>query len=306
MAYVDYSTKGMTYVPLRQLIDDFMITVDEDDFAANASDVTLRNLALRGIREFGFDVTTRIKSVKLSVDSTNDTVVLPEDFVDLTKVGVVDSDGVIRVMRQNKNLNYSQKIVADRTDGKLQDSEGYQGNPDSTDTSPADTTPPLLIQQNADLIQNKEDSKTSTAGQTGSSSDELREDVFRNYLYQNTLGALYGLGGGAGVGEYRLNLDQLRLELATNSNTTEIVLEYISDEARSTNPLIHVYAEEALRSYMYYKICERKRNVPANEKARARAEYYNERRKARARMNSFSKDDILGVIRKNFKQAPKY
>ena len=299
MAYVDYSTKGMTYVPLRQLIDDFMITLDEDDFAANASDVTLRNLALRGIREFGFDVTTRIKSVKLSVDSTNDTVVLPEDFVDLSKVGVVDSDGVIRVLRQNKNLNFSQKIVADRTGGSLQDSEGYIDGVD-------DATPPLMIQQNADLIQNKEDSKTSTAGQTGSSSDELREDVFRNYLYQNTLGALYGLGGGAGVGEYRLNLDQFRLELATNANTTEIVLEYISDEARSTNPLIHVYAEEALRSYMYYKVCERKRSVPANEKARARAEYYNERRKARARMNSFSKDDILGVIRKNFKQAPKY
>ena len=70
----------------------------------------------------------------------------------------------------------------------------------------------------------------------GSSSVELREDVFRNYLYENTLGALYGLGGGVGAGEYRLNLDQFRLELATNSNTTEIVLEYISDEARSTNP----------------------------------------------------------------------
>jgi len=293
MAYVDYSTKGMTYVPLRQIIDDFLITLDEDDHISNASDVTVRNIALRGIREFGFDVTTRIKSVKLSVDSTNDTV-------DLSKVGVVDSDGVIRVLRQNKNLNFSQKIVADRTGGTLQDSEGYTGTP------AGDATPPLMIQQNADLIPNKEDSKTSTAGQTGSSSDELREDVFRNYLYQNTLGALYGLGGGAGVGEYRLNLDQFRLELATNSNTTEIVLEYISDEARSTNPLVHVYAEEALRCYIYYKVCERKRNVSLAEKGRARAEYYNERRKARARINSFSKDDVLGVIRKNFKQAPKY
>ena len=93
--------------PLRQIIDDFLITLDEDDHIANASDVTVRNIALRGIREFGFDVTTRIKSVKLSIDSTNDTVALPEDFVDLTKVGVVDEGGVIRVMRQNKNLNFS-------------------------------------------------------------------------------------------------------------------------------------------------------------------------------------------------------
>lgn len=299
MAYVDYSTKGMAYVPLRQIVDDFLLTVDEDDYTANVSDVTVRNLALRGIREFGFDVTTRVKSVKRTIES-NDTITLPEDFVGLIKVGIVDTDGVIRVMRENKNINFSQKIIADRTGGDLQDSEGY------VDGAANDVTPPLMIQQNADLIQNKEDSKGSTAGQTGSSSEELREDIFRNYLYENTLGALYGLGGGVGVGEYRLNLDQFRIEVATNSNTTEVIIEYISDEARSTNPLIHVYAEEALRSYVYYKVCERKRNVPASEKARSRAEYYNERRKARARMNSISKDDILGVVRKNFKQAPKY
>tara|TARA_R100001591_G_scaffold4933_2_gene11129 strand:- start:9390 stop:10286 length:897 start_codon:yes stop_codon:yes gene_type:complete len=298
MAYVDYSTKGMAYVPLRQIVDDFLLTVDEDDYTANVSDVTVRNLALRGIREFGFDVTTRVKSVKRTIES-NDTITLPEDFVGLIKVGIVDTDGVIRVMRENKNINFSQKIIADRTEGSLQDSEGYVDGVDNV-------TPPLMIQQNADLIQNREDSKGSTAGQTGSSSEELREDIFRNYLYENTLGALYGLGGGVGVGEYRLNLDQFRIEVATNSNTTEVIIEYISDEARSTNPLIHVYAEEALRSYVYYKVCERKRNVPASEKARSRAEYYNERRKARARMNSISKDDILGVVRKNFKQAPKY
>lgn len=299
--YVDYSSKGMTYVPLRQIVDDFLITTDGDDYISNASDAAVRNFALRGIRELGFDVTTRVKSMKLPVTSSNNTVVLPTDFVDLVKIGLVDSDGIVRVMRQNKHINYSQEAGASNGDGKKTDAEGY------VDGGSGDVDPPLLIQQNADLIPNKEDSKGATAGQTGSSSsDSLREDVFRNYLYENTLGALYGLGGGVGVGEYRLNLDQFRIELMTNSSVTEVVIEYISDEARSTNPLVHIYAEEALRSYMYYKLCERKRNVPANEKARARAEYYNERRKARARMNSISKDDILGVLRKNFRQAPKY
>ena len=290
MSYVDYSTKGMAYLPLRQIIDDFLITNDSEDYTSNVSDVTVRNLALRGIREFGFDVTTRVKSLKLSIDTSNDTVVLPTDFVDVIKVGVVDGDGIIRVMRHNKNINFSQKIDSD----------------DATATAVDAEDGPLMIQQNADLIPNKADDKTATSGADSGNSDSLREDVFRNYLYQNTIGSLYGLGGGIGAGEYRVNLDQFRLEIATNSSVTEIVMEYISDEARSTNPLIHVYAEEALRSYIYYKVCERKRNVPAAEKARARAEYYNERRKARARMNSVSKDDILGMLRKNFKQAPKY
>jgi hypothetical protein len=56
---------------------------------------------------------------------------------------------------------------------------------------------------------------------------------------------------------------------------------------------------------MYYKMIERKAAVPANEKARARSEYYNERRKANARIKSFTKEEALKVIRKNYKQAPK-
>ena len=115
-----------------------------------------------------------------------------------------------------------------------------------------------------------------------------------------------GIGGGHGMGEYRINLDQNRLELDTSNDISEVIIEYVADEARSSNPLIHVYAEEALRSYIYYKLCERKSTVPANEKMRARSEYYNERRKAKARLSNFSKDEALRTIRKNFKQAPKY
>jgi len=59
-------------------------------------------------------------------------------------------------------------------------------------------------------------------------------------------------------------------------------------------------------AYVYYKAVERKSSVPANEKARARSEYYNEYRKANARMNSITKDEILRTIRKNFKQSPKF
>ena len=40
--------------------------------------------------------------------------------------------------------------------------------------------------------------------------------------------------------------------------------------------------------------------------ARARSEYYNERRKANARLSTFTKDEALKTIRKNFMQAPKY
>ena len=84
-----------------------------------------------------------------------------------------------------------------------------------------------------------------------------------------------------------------------------MVIEYVADEARSTNPSVHLYAESALRAFIYYKLIERKSVVPANEKMRARAEYYNERRLANARLKAFSKEEALKTIRKNFQQSPK-
>ena len=275
------SSEAMNFVSLRQVIDDFIITMDSDDYISNASDVAIRNIALRGIREFGFDVSSRVRSLKRTIASNN-TIILPEDYVDLIKIGVVGSDGVLRVLGENKNINYSRTIGSGTNDSN---------------------TGPLNISSN--LITDRVDSKTATAG-----SDVGDQDydyfIFENYMFQGGIGRLYGLGGGKLAGEYRINLDQNRIEIDTSNSSTEVVIEYIADEARSTNPVIHVYAEEALRSYMYYKLCERKSTVPANEKARARSEYYNERRKAKARMSNFSKDEALKTIRNNFKLSPKY
>ena len=286
-------------VKLNQIIKDFIITLDGDDYAGNVSDSAIRNFALRGIREIGFDLGKKIKSLKLDVQS-NDTVTLPDDFVDLLKVGIVDADGIIRVFGNNKNINYSRRIAQDTTAGTLADGVVIDDDTIETTNSAAD---PMNI--DANLILDRENSKTATSG-SGNSSADAGSYVFDNYTTQGGSGRLYGVGGGHLAGEYRLNLDQNRIEIEANSGYSEVVMEYVADEARSTDPEVHVYAEEALRTYMYYKIIERKSTVPANEKARARSEYYNERRKANARLSNFSKEEALKTIRKNFQQAPKY
>ena len=288
MAFENISQNGMNYITLRQLINDYIITLDGDDYTANASDSAIRNFALRGIREFGFDVTSRVKSLKLDIHS-NGTAILPDDYVDLVKVGIIGSDGIVRVFNQNKNINYSRQIFQDETV-----EVGVTGDTNLTTDSGQG---PLDIDDN--LILNRDNSKSATT-----SSDDSQ--VFENFMFQGGLGRLYGAGGAKAPGSYRINLDQNRLEIDAGNSASEIVLEYIADEARSTNPVIHIYAEEAIRSYIYYKLCERKSTVPGGEKSRARAEYYNERRKAKARLGNFTKNEALKVLRKNFMLAPKY
>ena len=275
-------------VPLNQVINDFIITLADDDYAGHASDVQVRTHALRGVREMGFDLSKVIRSIKITVDSTNDTVELPDDFVDWCKVGVVGSDGIVYVLGENKNINYSQ-AYANASGTKV-------GNAASATDS------------DGDGVFDRIDSKGATTGATANSNDLTQgfdSYVFRNYVYGASNG-LYGIGGGHLEGGFRFNLDQNRIELESNESISEVVIEYVADEARSKNPSIHVYAEEALMSYMYYKIIERKSSVPANEKARARQEYYNERRKANARIKSFTKEEALKTIRKNYKQSPKF
>lgn len=241
-------------VSINQIVNDYMLTMGYDDYGNNASEVVVRNFALRGIREIGFDMMLRVKGKEITVNQTKGTADLPSDFVGLLKLGIIGSDGLIYQFVENKNIN-------------------------------------LIAGRNKDVI-------------PGYSAFD--SEVYRNYIANGSQGRLYGMGGGKGAGEYRLNFDQNRIELSTNVGADTIAIEYIADEALADNPSVHKFAEEALRTYIYYKLIERKSNVPAGEKARARQEYYNERRKANARMKSFSKNDALAMIRKNFRQSPKY
>ena len=263
------------YIPLNQVVNDFVVTLDTDDYASHVPDTTIRSYALRGLREMGFDFLNVVRSLKLAVDTTTNTVVLPDDYVDWSKVGVVGSDGLVYVLGENKNLNMSQAYAVD-SDGDTYDADGD------------------------DLLE-----RTDSKGATTSGSPTTDTYRFDNFWQDREVGSLYGYGGGHYYSEFRVNLDQNRIELKSNANISELVMEYIADEARSTNPRVNVYAEEALRAYIYYRIVERKTSVPANEKARARTEYYNERRLANSRIKSFTKEELLKTIRKNFTQAPK-
>lgn len=264
-------------VSVDQIVNDFMLLMDGDDYVNNASSTIVRNYALRAIRELGFDVQKRVKSLKLEVNDDNNTVELPDDYVDYTKIGVVGGDGLIYVFGENKNISSSMKYVEDAS-----------GNPIDSDNDGV-----------FDRVEAKQ------IGVTASSLSDYESYTFRNFLYEGNIGRAYGIGGGQYSGEFRINNEQNRIELYSTTGYTEVVIEYIADEARSKNPSVHLYAEGAVQAYIHYKLVERKSNVPQSEKARARQQFYNERRLANARIKSFTKEEALKTIRKNYKQSPK-
>jgi len=263
-------------VSIKDVVNDFILGMAGDDYVSGTPDYVVHNLALRGVREMGFDLMKKLKSINLDVNKDNATVELPDDFVDFVRIGYGGSDGLFYSFKESKNLNTSMKYVVDSN-----------GNP---------------IDSNNDGVNDREDDKTGIAN-LGSNAENY---PYVQYVYENTDGRQYGYGGARAEAQFRLNYEQNRIEISTDYMLDTVTIEYIADEARSQNPSVHIYCEEALRQYVYYRLVERKSDVPYNEKARARQEYFNELRRANARMNSFSKDEALFTIRKNFRQSPKF
>tara|TARA_R110002095_G_scaffold204395_1_gene187107 strand:- start:4390 stop:5583 length:1194 start_codon:yes stop_codon:yes gene_type:complete len=102
------------------------------------------------------------------------------------------------------------------------------------------------------------------------------------------------------------NTNDSQTNASQTTNPLTIPIELIQLGVVGDSPRVHKFCEEALRCYMYYKYIQKKRGVPANEKQMAKRAFYNEKRLARARMMSFSKETALQTSRKAFKQSPKF
>jgi hypothetical protein len=122
-------------------------------------------------------------------------------------------------------------------------------------------------------------------------------------------GGIYGLGGGQNTNGYyspKLDLDNWQMIFTSIAAGKYIYMEYISDgRAEGGQSIIHPYAEAALSAYIWWKIVQRKRGTSNIVREEARRDYYNEKRLARARLSSFTKEEALQTIRKGFKQSVK-
>ena len=243
-------------VTLREIYDEFMYSIEDNDFGYSVKPDLAWMYAKKAFRTAyadGFQ-SGALKSKKIDITSSTSSASIPSDAIKITKIGIVGSDDRIYVFKENKNLSF--------IDGP-------------------------------------------TAGAGISTDDDFHNVIFHNYLLDGNYGQIYGLGGGRALGEYRIDMANGTIYFDTSKNYTECIIEYIEDPSRAENPTVHEYYEDAIKSYMYYKIIERKSNVPISEKQRARKEYHNDMRLAKARSSNFSKDEALKTIRKNFKLANK-
>ena len=128
-----------------------------------------------------------------------------------------------------------------------------------------------------------------------------------NYRGGENTGGIYGLGGGNNEnGYYRIDKENNQIVFSSEFGGSSVVVEYISDGSGDSGQYeIHVFAEEALRAYIWWKHLQRRKYIPLQEKESARRDWYNEKRLAVARFSSFNKEEALQTSRRQFRQSPK-
>lgn len=80
---------------------------------SNNDYVRLYNIAFRGMEQLGIDFFYAIRSKRLTVQS-NKTVVLPNDYLNYSKVGVLNSIGEVITLTYNQNLTTYADTLANR------------------------------------------------------------------------------------------------------------------------------------------------------------------------------------------------
>lgn len=269
------------FIPLKDIVNNMLLTRDEDDYGKYMNAWQLMTFGKECIRnELAVDLAGYVKSVKLTVNETLNTAELPIDYLDYTKIGVLDKKNEVRVLYVNDKINIAGSILFDAGGAPILDSDGRNTTGDKEMDA-------QCVNQNNSLN---------------------NYYLFHNYWNGEDNGAVYGLGGGKNqFGYYRINDMDNRIDLDTCFDYSEgIILEYIGDESMAQNPMIPFEAEAMVRDYIYFRMIAYKRNVPQSAVQVAERRFRQSKRRANFKRKMFTKAEALQQINRRYQQTPKF
>mgnify|MGYP000327246331 CR=1 FL=1 len=282
MASIDYYEDqdlhgNYQYVTLEEVINNYLMSRDMDDYSAMTPRYKILYHAQRGIRELYYDVVREIRAISMELSPAL-TITLPPDFVSHVRISWVDDNGQLHPMAIDNRINIAQEYLQDHDFSLLFDNEGCVLEGDTL----GDTSDP-----------------------ESSDSSQIREYSFCSNGYQPNR----NMSNYFPNGKFKIDKNAGVIYFGSDAEEKNIVLEYISDglftgcEGRPEEEIrVHKFAETALLDYIHHSLIKNRRNVPYNEKIRSRKEYWNSRRLAKMRINPLRKEDLLQLFSGQSKQ----
>jgi len=244
------------------------------EYLVEAGDTNLNRYArmlqisISGLRELNMDVSGAPKAVVIPVND-NDTVNLPDDYVDYLKIAICDGrTGNIRSLGYNPQM-----CLPIKTDNC--------GNPSNASSG----------------------ASSGASSLTGAFWADGGGSVNRDGEF---LGRMFGIGGGTNRnGYYRLD-EPNGLIVLQGVSGGEIYLEYLADlDFANGEHRVDEKEIEALKAWVYWKDIQRNRTYNLGQVREAKTEWVRNKNLTRRRFQTFTMEEALQSIRKTVKLAPK-
>lgn len=255
---------------LQEIVSNMLDSMDSSSHSFRR----LYNMGVFGMKtEFGLDIKGTLKTVLLTVNP-NKSVQFPCDYVGFSKIGIVNGAGEFVTFKVNNRLtNYHQ--------------EYFDSN---TRLSGIPTLP-----------------NYGYAG--GLNGYGYYPGLYLNYWYGNTGFNLFGLPSGtADVGEYKIDEAARIILFNPYFQWTSVILEYISDGCDDENDdyEVDIRMAEAMKCYLRWQnLVDRPGKASQGTIRDLRLQYFNEKRKAKMRINPVIINEMQNAERRSWKLVAK-
>lgn len=258
---------------LRELIFEYL----EENGEPNTKYRRAYTLAVSGLREMAYDLTSIIEVAELDITSA-DIAELPENYINLSRIGLCGSDGLIHSFAQNDNICLT---------------------PTYNDCGAQIQRPVNIAYENGQgggFVQNSFVDGNFIGSTTF---------VAAHYRNGEAIGGWYGMGGGVD-GIYRIDREKRQIQFGALPNHSEkVVLEYLAD-IKSVNDdfEIHPFMILAMKEWVNWRwLIPTKRE---GEIQGAYRRYVVAYQTMRRRFNSETPFDWMNAIRRANSATPKF
>jgi len=255
---------------IKKIVAQFLNSADRSthDFAR------LYNIGVRGLEnEFSLDVTGTFKTVLLDVEP-NKTVILPCGYINYSKIGIVNQAGEFVTLKRNDQLSQYHATAF-------------------TNTSRNAGVPSI----------------NSFGAPQGLNLLGYNNTYYFNFYNSGTSYNLYGLDSGtATIGTYKIDVNDGVILLNPEFIYPQILLEYLSDgyDEDEDDYTIDSRAAEALLSWIRWQnAIDQPKKFPASVVMMHQKNYFNEKRKAKVRLNGIHLSELNDIVRRGNKLTPK-
>ena len=260
------------WMKLSDVIADFVLQSHENTsyiYGTSRSLITRHTKA--ALQEIHKDTAKDFKILELEIGE--DLVFkLPQDFVDYVRVSVLTPRNTLAPLDINYNLNSASTYLQDQEYNILFDENGD------------------ALRDNGSNLATENNKYTSYQIEKFGNGGKFQADT-----------SVYSENG-----EFTIDKRSGVIYFSSNLVGKNIVLEYNSDgmdweRLKETEITFHKHLKEVLEDMTYFKLIERRNNVPYNEKYRASNKYKTAKHKAKVLMAEFDLKAIAKVWRKGAK-----